>query len=58
VQSDLLEPGQQETLTIYSDKEGVHKYFDKRENLEHFEFLEVKTVVTSDEFTGIWHDLI
>jgi len=58
VQTDLLEPGQQETLTIYPDKEGVYKYFDKRENLEHLGFLEVKTVVASDEFTGIWRDLI
>ena len=58
VQTDLLEPGQQETLTIYPDKEGVYKYFDKRENLESLGFLEVKTVVASDEFTGIWRDLI
>ena len=58
VQTDLLEPGQQETLTIYPDKEGVYKYFDKRENLEHLGFLEVRTVVPSDEFTGIWRDLI
>ena len=57
-QTDLLKPGQQETLTIYPDKEGVYKYFDKRENLEPLGFLEVKTVVHSDEFTGIWRDLI
>ncbi|MDH3834470.1 MAG: cupredoxin domain-containing protein [Nitrosopumilus sp.] len=58
VQTDLLEPGEQETLTIYPDKEGVYKYFDKRERLKHLGFLEVKTVVHSDEFTGIWRDLI
>ena len=58
VQTDLLEPGQQEVLTIYPDMEGVYKYFDKRENLEHLGFLEVKTVVPSDGFTGIWRDLI
>ena len=58
VQTDLLGPGQQETLIVYPDKEGVYKYFDKRENLEHLGFLEVKTVVASDEFTGIWRDLI
>ncbi len=58
VQTDLLEVGQQETLTIYPDKEGVYKYFDKRENLEHLGFVEVVTVVPSDEFTGIWKDLI
>lgn len=58
VQTNLLEPGQQETLTLYPDKEGVYKYFDKRENLKHLGFLEVKTVVASDEFTGIWRDMI
>jgi hypothetical protein len=58
VQTDLLEHGQQETLTIYPDKEGVYKYFDKRENLEPLGFLEVKTVVPSDEFMGFWRDLI
>jgi hypothetical protein len=58
VQTDLLEPGEQDTITIYPDKEGIYKYFDKRENLEHLGFLEVITVVPSDEFTGIWRDLI
>ena len=58
VQTDLLEPGQQETLVIYPDKEGIYKYFDKREGLEHLGSLEVKTVVASDEFTGFWRDLI
>jgi len=58
VQTDLLEPRQQKTLTIYPGKKGIYKYFDKREPLEHFEFLEVKTVVHSDEFTGVWRDLI
>ena len=58
VQTDLLEPKQQKTLTIYPGKKGVYRYFDKREPLEHFGFLEVKTVVHSDEFTGIWRDLI
>jgi len=58
VQTNLLEPGEQETLTLYPDKEGVYKYFDKRENLEYLGLLEVKTVVHSDEFTGIWRDLI
>jgi hypothetical protein len=58
VQTDLLKPGQQETITIYPDKEGIYRYFDKRENIEHLGSLEVKTVVHSDEFTGIWRDLI
>ncbi|MBT3591304.1 MAG: hypothetical protein HN504_00330 [Candidatus Nitrosopelagicus sp.] len=58
IQTDLLEPGEQETLTIYPDKEGIYKYFDKRQWLEPLGILEVKTVVPSDEFTGIWNDLI
>lgn len=58
IQTDLLEPGQQETLTIYPEKEGIYKYFDKRDRLQHLGFLEVKTVVHSDEFTGFWRDLI
>jgi len=53
-----LEPGEQETLTLYPDKEGVYKYFDERQWFEHLGFFEVKTVVPSDEFTGIWRDLI
>jgi len=47
-----------ERLTIHPDKEGVYKYYDKRERLEHLGFLEARTVVPSDEFTGIWRDLI
>lgn len=58
VQTDLLEPGQQETLTIYPTKEGVYKYYDKRQGLELLGYLEVRTVVPSDEFTGFFRDLI
>jgi len=58
VQTDLLEPGQKETITIYPTEEGIYKYYDKREKLEHLGFLEVVTVVPSDEFTGIFQDLI
>jgi len=58
VQTDLLEPGHVERLTIHPKKEGVYRYYDKQENLEPLGFLEVKTVVASDEFTGIWRDLI
>ena len=58
IQSNLLEPGQQDTITIYPTEEGIYKYFDKREKLEHLGFLEIKTVVPSDEFTGILRDLI
>ena len=58
IQSDLLEPGQQDIITIHRTKEGVYKYFDKRERLEHLGFLEIRTVVPSDEFTGFLRDMI
>jgi len=58
VQTNLLEPGHVERLTIHPNKEGVYKYYDKQERLTPLGFLEVKTVVASDEFTGIWRDLI
>jgi hypothetical protein len=58
VQTNLLEPGEQETLIIYPDKEGNYKYFDKRQWLKPLGILEVITVVPSDEFSGIWRDLI
>ena len=58
VQTDLLEPGQQETITIYPSEEGIYNYYDKRERLEPLGVLEIITVVPSDEFTGIWRDLI
>ena len=58
VQTDLLEPGQQDVITIYPTEEGLYKYYDKRERLNHLGFLEIKTVVPSDEFTGFLKDMI
>jgi len=58
IQTNLLEPGDQDVITIYPIEEGLYKYYDKREKLEHLGFLEIKTVVPSDEFTGFWRDLI
>ena len=58
IQTDLLEPGQQDVITIYPTEEGVYKYYDKRERLKHLGFLEIRTVVPSDEFTGFLKDLI
>lgn len=57
-QTSLLEPGQKEILTIYPVKEGVYRYYDKNEDLLHLGFLEVITVIPSDDFTGIFRDLI
>jgi len=58
VQTDLLEPGQQDTITIYPDKEGEFTYYDKREHLVPLGKIKIVSVVPSDEFTGIWKDLI
>ena len=58
VQTKLLEPGQQDTITIYPDKEGEFVLYDKRENLVPVGKFKVVTVVASDEFEGIWKDLI
>ena len=58
VQTDLLEPGQQDTITIFPDKEGEFTYYDKRQYLEPLGKIKIFSVVPSDEFTGIWKDLI
>ena len=34
VQTDLLEPGQNDTITITPLEEGMYNYYDKRERLE------------------------
>ncbi|MFQ5476597.1 MAG: hypothetical protein ACE5DT_06150 [Nitrosopumilus sp.] len=58
VQTDLLEPGEQDTITIYPDKEGEFTYYDKRQYLTPLGKIKIISVVASDEFTGIWRDLI
>lgn len=58
VQTDLLDPGEQDTLTIYPTKEGTYNYYDKRERLELLGQLKIVSVVPSDEFEGPLKDLI
>jgi len=58
VQTELLELGQQDTITIYPDKEGEFTYYDKRENMFPLGKIKIVSVVPSDEFQGIWKDLI
>lgn len=58
VQTELLEPGQRDTITIYPDKEGEFTYYDKRQYLTPLGKIKVVSVVPSDEFQGIWKDLI
>ena len=58
VQTELLEPGQQDTITIYPDKEGEFTYYDKKQYLTPLGKIKIVSVVPSDEFQGIWKDLI
>ena len=58
VETDLLKPGAHEILRIYPTAEGVYKYFDKSEELIPLGSLEVRVVIPSDEFKGIFRDLI
>ena len=58
VQTDLLAPGEQDTITIYPDKEGVYKYYDKRQTLKLLGQLKAVTVIPSDEFEGPLRDMI
>ncbi len=58
VQTDLLAPGQQDKITIYPDKEGEYTYYDKKQYLEPLGKIKIFSAVPSDEFTGIWKDLI
>jgi len=58
VQTDLLAPGQSDTITIYPDKEGTYNYYDKREKLTLLGQLKSVEVVPSDGFTGLFKDLI
>ena len=58
VQTDLLEPGESDVITIYPDKEGVFNYYDKRERLSLLGQLKSVQVVPSDGFTGFFKDMI
>jgi len=58
VQTDLLEPGEQDIITIYPDKEGEFVYSDKRQDKVPLGKIKIVSVVPSDDFQGIWRDLI
>lgn len=58
VQTDLLEPGQNDTLTIFPTEEGIYNYYDKRQHLKKLGQIRVKTVVPSDEFQGFLKDML
>ena len=58
VQTDLLAPGEQDTITMYPEKEGEFTYYDKTQYLVPLGKIKIVSVVASDEFQGIWKDLI
>ena len=58
VQTDLLSPGEQDTITIYPEKEGEFTYYDKTQYQIPLGKIQIVSVVPSDEFQGIWKDLI
>ena len=58
VQTDLLNPGENDTITIIPTEEGVYNYYDKRERTTLLGQLKAVTVVPSDEFEGVIRDLI
>lgn len=47
VQTDLLEPGQSDTITIIPTDEGTYNYYDKREQLELLG--QIKAVIVSPD---------
>jgi len=58
VQTDLLKPGEKDTITVYPTEEGSYNYYDKRQDLKLLGQIKAVTVVPGDEFEGIMRDLI
>ena len=58
VQTDLLSPGQNDTITVLPTKEGTYNYYDKRERFELLGQIQIKSVIPSDEFEGFLKDMI
>ena len=58
IQTDLLEPGQNDTITILPKDEGTYNYYDLRERLNLLGQIKAVQVVPSDGFEGPLKDLI
>ncbi len=56
--TDLLEPGEQDAITIIPNEEGIYNYYDERQRLNFLGKLKIVTVVPSDEFQGFLKDMI
>ena len=57
VQTDLLAPGENDTITVFPTEEGTYNYYDKRERLKLLGQIKIVTVVPSDEFQGFLKDM-
>ncbi len=58
VTTKILKPKDQDTIIIVPEKEGTYSYYDIIGGKEEMGKLEIVSVVPSDEFQGIWRDLI
>lgn len=58
VSTKLLEPKDQDTITIIPEKEGTYRYYDIADGKVELGKLKIVSVVPSDEFQGVWKDLI
>lgn len=58
VQTDLLEPGQNDTITILPKDQGTYNYYDLRERPNLLGQIKAVQVVPSDGFEGPLKDLI
>jgi hypothetical protein len=58
IQTDLLNPGEKDTITILPKEEGTYNYYDKRQTTKLLGQIRAVSVVPSDEFKGIVRDLI
>ncbi len=58
VKTNVLEPGDQDTIVIVPEKEGIYNYYDIVDGKELLGKIRIVSVVPGDEFQGIWKDLI
>ena len=52
VQTNLLMPGEEETITVFPEKPGTYSYYDKAEGQVRLGELKVVQVVPRDAFEG------
>ena len=50
IQTDLLEPGEEDTIVIVTSKEGTYNYYDKRDRMELLGQLKAVIVSPDEKF--------